>query len=203
MISEKQRLELVAEFPELGDETALLPKELYAHYGLLFFGFSLVEHSLINSLTFHHVGTEMNAGKIRNRQQWEAAHDFGYDLAKKMTFGNLVKSTIKIEEFASLEDRLVEAKKNRDYFAHHFFREEVAVYMSDEGCWHLLYEFKIVKDKLMLLDVELRRPFETMCERLSLPLPTNEQVGSEASELIDSVGLELSSGEIRFGWNKK
>lgn len=65
MINERQKAELVAEFPELGGESVLLAKEIYAHFGLLFFGFSLVKHSLINALTFHHVGKQLNEAKIK------------------------------------------------------------------------------------------------------------------------------------------
>ena len=63
MITDLQKGELVAEFSELGDEDATLQKEVYAHFGLLFFKFSLVEHSLINIVTFHHVGNEQSQGK--------------------------------------------------------------------------------------------------------------------------------------------
>ena len=89
MISDAHKQELVAEFSELSEDDITLPKEVYAHFGLLFFKFSLVEHSLINALTFHHLGQELAAKRIKTKEQWEDAHDQGYDGAKKKTFGLL------------------------------------------------------------------------------------------------------------------
>ncbi|ALV27902.1 hypothetical protein APZ00_13200 [Pannonibacter phragmitetus] len=120
-----------------------------------------------------------------------------------MTFGNLVKNVIEIDEFLPMKERLTDAKKHRDYFAHHFFREEDAIYMNDVGCWHLLYQFKKVKDMLTLLDRDLWEPFAAMCKRLSLPIPTNEHLDVEAVKLVKEAELQLSSGEINLDWTNK
>lgn len=202
MITREQRLALEGEFPELLEPDLVLTKELYAHFGLLFFNFSLVEHSMINTLTFHHVGKLYQRKEIKDSAHWQKIFDDGYAAAAKLTFGNLSRKLTKIEEFDSLGPDLLKAKRSRDYFAHHFFREEVPFYMSDEGCWHLLYELGQVRQQFKQLDGQLRPPFELMCERFKLPRPTSEQLAMEEKRMSDEAARTLRSDDTKFGWQK-
>ena len=202
MITDLQKGELVAEFSELGDEDATLQKEVYAHFGLLFFKFSLVEHSLINIVTFHHVGNEQSQGKIQCKFQWEKVYDSGYKIAKKMTFGNLVRAVGRLDEFNSLKTKLSEIKECRDYFAHHFFREEIGLCLSDEGCWHLLWEIQQLRIDLIQLDDQLRIPTEQMCKRLAVPILTEEMLWQIDREMRAEVNVSLAAGNPEFGWKK-
>ncbi|WP_157950445.1 hypothetical protein [Pannonibacter carbonis] len=193
--------ELISDFPELSGPEVNLSKEIYAHFGLLFFKFSLVEHSLINVLTFHHVGTALEAGEIASQQEWEAAHDFGFERARKMTLGHMVKSVADIGEFSTMRHRLFEAKKRRDYFAHHFFREEAASFLSNEGCWYILYHIKQLRDFLVSLDSDLDEPLKIMCGRLSINLPNDDQQKSEYTALIEESNFRFSSNFDKFDWS--
>jgi hypothetical protein len=201
MITEEQHSGLVSEFGELADPDIILPKEVYAHFGLLFFKFSLVENSMINILLFHHLGTELAARRIRSKEDWEKAHDKGYDDAKGKTFGNLMKAVLKVPEFSSFAAEFAEIKRLRDYFAHHFFREEVGMYASDdnEGCWHILWAMKRLRDRLMKLDDELRQPFEQMCKRLRVPLATDDVLKDGAATLIAEAKARIDKGRP-FDW---
>lgn len=199
MISDTQKEELVAEFSELSEDDIVLPKEVYAHFGLLFFKFSLVEHSLINALMFHHIGQELAAKRIKTKAQWEEAHDRGYDGAKKKTFGNLVKAIVEIQEFAPFANELTKIKSHRDYFAHHFFREEVGMYRSDEGCWHVLWAIKQLRDQILKLDCCLERPTKAMCKRLGVPYPSDEILEKSQDQLIDEAQARIDTGNP-FAW---
>ena len=201
LITAKQIEELTAEFSELSSPDVVLPKEVYAHFGLLFFKFSLIEHGLINALTFHHAGMEFAAQKIRNKQEWEAAYDTGYVMAKQKTFGNLVRAVLFITEFTPFADRLARIKTHRDYFAHHFFREEVGIYQNSEGCWHVLWVIKQLRDQLIAMDDQLSSPIRQMCTRLKVPLPSVEALRRSERELIDAAGLRLTTGDP-FPWAK-
>jgi hypothetical protein len=194
LITSEQQKALVDEFPELSNADVILPKEVYAHFGLLFFKFSLVEHSLINILMFHHLGAELAAKRIRSREDSERECDRGYDRARQQTFGNLLKEVRAIAEFAPFADRLSKIKKHRDYFAHHFFRDEVGMYGNDEGCWHVLWAIQKVRDEVIALDRELDAPTMQMCKRLSVPQASDEVLDREKGRMLAEAQARLSSG---------
>lgn len=202
MISDESKAELIEEFPELGASDVLLIKEVYAHFGLAFMKFGLVEHSLINVLTFHEVGTRMHAGKITTRQEWEAAFDVGQANAIASTFGNLVKNVSTIAEFADLRVELAEVKKVRNYFAHHFMRREAEYADTDAGCWLLLSRIADVRHKTIELEDALRPRFEAMNRRLKLPAISEERIRTELEMLVENAEARLSGGTAKVGWEE-
>jgi hypothetical protein len=201
VITSQQYDELIAEFSDLIGPDAVLQKEVYAHFGLLFFKFALVEHSLINTLTFHHVGTEVAGKRIRTKSDWEQAHDRGFDEARQKTFGNLVRAIISISEFRQFADELSAAKKQRDYFAHHFFREESGVCREDEGCWQVLWAIKQIRMQVVDLDQKLSLPTQQMCKRLGVPWPSAEVLQRSEAELLEEDQARLNTGDP-FHWSK-
>ena len=116
--------ELVEEFPELKLAEINLSKEVFAHFGLLYMGFALLEHSMINAATIQLAIDEAKLQKIRRLEQWEAIFDVSFGKAIKLTFGNLARTVRGISEFKDLSDDLGEVKKIRDYFSHHFLSEK-------------------------------------------------------------------------------
>lgn len=199
MITAEQRSELETEFQELADPHIILAKEVYAHFGLLFFKFSLVEHSLINALTFHHVGQQLAARRIRTKEDWEQASDDGYNNARQKTFGNLVRTVSNIVEFVPFIERLSALKDHRDYFAHHFFRDDIGIYMSDEGSWHVLYEIKRLREQLLAVDKELSLATGEMSERFGLPRPSQETLERAELELRKEADARIATGHP-FCW---
>lgn len=201
MIKSDQKEELIAEYPELSEEGIILQKEMYAHFGLLFFKFSLVEHSLINALLFHHLGTMLKAGKITNRRQWEEQWDScNADVCGK-TFGTLVGRLIKVQEFRDLAVQLRQAAKHRNYFAHSFFREEVAIYMEDDGIWHLLWEFQQIGRSVHELDKAMQPRMEHMCQRIGIPLPNKDQQAQIMGDIQSEAQATLGTDAPKFGWH--
>jgi len=200
MISEIQKETLLNEYPDLSGNDIVLQKEMYAHFGLLFFKFSLVEHSLINIMLYQHLGKKWNAGKIQNRNQWERQWDIGNERACKLSFGQLVHPVIKIQEFGDLKDELLTASKRRNYFAHNYFREEVAIYMHNEGIWHILWGFYEVGKFFEQLDDHLKPRIHQMCKRQGIPTPNEDQMGKAEGELKTEALEAIASGNPSFGW---
>ncbi len=196
------RAALLDEFPELAAENVILPKEVYAHFGLVFFKFALIEHSLINIMIFSTVGKMLAERKIRSKSEWENAFDAAEEKAVSCTFGNLVRHTVAVQEFSPLKDELKEAKVLRDYFAHHFMREESGFFSSDDGCWLLLEKIREVRIKAMALEEILKQKFEQMCIRFNIPLPSE----SDTSKMIESYLKEheeaLAAENPNVGWEK-
>lgn len=192
---------ILMEFPELGQENIAWEKEVCAHFGRTCFGFSLIEHSLINTLTFNGVGTDVVKGKIKNKLDWENSFDNHYGQSKKYTFGNLIARALKIEEYRSVSDELNDVKKIRDYFVHHFLREEVAFFGDRDSCLLMISRMNLVHKKVDEIEGLLRICFESMCKRLKLPIPDKRQVESEILKHIQDAKTSMSEG-VKFGWEQ-
>ncbi|MCP4142428.1 MAG: hypothetical protein GY755_19495 [Chloroflexi bacterium] len=194
---------LMAEFPELSLDDVLFEKEIYAHFGLLYFKFALVEHSLINISTFSHVGSEFHSGKIKTKNQWEASFDAGYEVACDQTFGNLINRIIKEPEFTILEPRLKELKHIRDYFTHRFFREEILHFSDENSCWRLLIELAKLRHSTIAVEQLLKPPFATMCKRYGISTPNEQQLDEYLEDMKENHLQSLEKSGPKYGWKPK
>ena len=201
MRSDDGKVKLIEEFPELAQPDALLQKEVYAHFGLVFMSFGLVEHSLINIITFKDAASVFPFPDERDQTGWGNEVDKAYASAVALTFGNLVKKVSAIPEFIDLRKSLDEAKRLRDYFAHHFMREESRFSTSDDGCWLLLSKIAVVRRQIKHLDEELKVPFGAMCQRLKIPLPSEPELEEELEKYHGETVEALISGVARVGWD--
>lgn len=200
MRSEVSKEQLITEFPDLLDAQGSMEKEVYAHFGLAFFKFALVEHSLINIWTFSYVAESWAGKKIKNKSDWEATFDKGYDQAKNQTFGNLLKKAEKIDEFTDLVSDFSYIKNIRNYFTHHFMREESIYFSNEDGCWFLLQKIASVRRSIITFENNLRPRFEKMCSRHKLPLPSEIEIGQLTSELLSDAQNSLKEGSAKAGW---
>jgi hypothetical protein len=194
------RSTLITEFPELTNEDIVLQKEVYAHFGLAFFKFALVEHSLINIFVFISVGQKIQSREIRNRSDWEASFDQAYAKAVSLTFGNLVKTALAAPEFSDSAEVLLEIKRLRDYFAHHFMRDEAGYFESEDGCWLLLERIAEVRFKIINVEEMLKARFSLLVKRIGIPQPTEIQIESLLDEYRQEFTTKLASGDPRVGW---
>ncbi len=196
------RKKLVEEFPELTADDVVLQKEVYAHFGLAFFKFALVEHSLVNVYVFSCVGREVAEGKIKSKADWEKSFDESYAEATKKTFGNLAKHASEIVEFGSIKTELQEIKSLRDYFAHHFMRDESGYLSTDDGCWFLLEKIADVRSRTLALENLLNVGFSALCSRLGMPLPNDEQLDEMVAGYKTEFAEKVASGNPKTGWDK-
>ena len=124
MLSKEHLDELLEEFPELKSSDLILQKEVFAHFGLLFMALGILEHGLINAAMLLGAANDFSKSEIKTVQKWADLIDVQFENATKLTFGNLVKRLVKNSSFKLLEEELLEAKSIRNYFAHHFMRNE-------------------------------------------------------------------------------
>ncbi|TBN38030.1 hypothetical protein EYE42_13390 [Paracoccus subflavus] len=115
---------LFEDFPELRAPEAMLEKEVLAHFGLLFSGYALLETGLQNCYIFWQLRTLQSGGRISDQAAWEVSYDFLERHAHASTFGTLLKLLSNCVFLSAYQGELDDLKKKRDYFAHHFFREE-------------------------------------------------------------------------------
>lgn len=131
--------DLFDDFPELLRADAAFRKELYAHFGLTMYAFSLLEQGMVNWLTYNQT---RRSGKP-TALQFDKFHDANFQ--KKLA--DLVRDYAEFEEadrsvLRSLE--ILSAEKN--HLAHEFFRESAGD-QTEETAVHrlLLYLAKIRK----------------------------------------------------------
>ena len=116
--------ELFEDFPELTEASVVFEKEVFAHFGLLFSAYGNLEAALQLCYVFSNLKKELSEKIISNQDEWESRYDFHERKAFGATFGTLLKLVGELSELAPHQDELVRLKRIRDYFAHHFFREE-------------------------------------------------------------------------------
>lgn len=201
-VSNELRVSLIREFPELGDPEAYLEKEVYAHFGSLMFKFALIEHSLINIFIFANSINDLKNLNIKSQVDWEKSIDIYFELAKSKTMGNLINDILKFKEFYKYKECLKNIKKKRDYFAHHFFREDITYFSSKDGCWLLLERMHLVRSEVDELEANLGSEFQDLMSSASIPVMSDAHFQEELARYREEAESALRSGTAIVGWEK-
>lgn len=164
------------------------------------FHYSLLEHSLINALMFERAIVEVKAKTVTTHEQWSIALDRHFDHSKAFTFGNLVKALVKYRDFQPFEPDLSSIKKSRDYFAHHFFRDEIAYFGSDEGRWFLLEKMNEERLRVNRTEKALQPVSYARLKRVGIPYPTEEVFNSEIATAYVEAQARVLDGKATVGW---
>jgi hypothetical protein len=194
--------DLLEEFPDLNAPDVVVTKELYAHFGLLFYTFSLLEHTLINAVAFSRAFEQARRSRIKRQAEWEPLVDKGFAFAKGLTFGKLVNEVAKVQEFSNVVTELREIKRHRDYFAHHFFREDIAFFGSEEGSWHLLSKLNATRKDVKQVEELADGRFHDMLARFGFPRTSAEEIEKWTTEMLDRSRLDLVAGSSKVGWER-
>lgn len=137
--------DLFEDFPELQSDGIIMMKEVCSHFGLLFSAFALLETGLQNCFVFWQLRQSLKNGKIRSEEHWQREFDALQKKAEDATFGSLLRLVSDVRELDPHMPDLAKLKKSRDYFAHHFFREENDKMHSDESAILMLDRMNILR----------------------------------------------------------
>lgn len=192
---------LAEQFVELNDPNVVLAKELYAHFGLTFYAFGLVEHSLINAIHVHRLYQRFAAGHVRSAKDWEREWDAIEPALHRLTFGQLVGEAKSIPELSDLAGALEAANANRNYFAHRLFRETAEYFQSEDGTKALLVRIAETREKIESLDEVIAVRVDRMLKRMKLPPLDLSKIESLKEAAVARAQDEISSGSPKFGWN--
>ncbi|MDF2621704.1 MAG: hypothetical protein K0S00_4363 [Xanthobacteraceae bacterium] len=201
-VNNELRASLIREFPELGDPEAYLEKEIYAHFGAVMFKFALIEHSLINIFIFASSIRDTKIGKIKTKSDWEESIDCYFEIAKSKTFGNLINGVVIFKRFVKFKENLLNIKKKRNYFAHHFFREDAAYFSSADGCWFLLEGMHVVRGEIDDIETRLGIEFQAMMSSVSMPAMSDAHFQEELEKYREEAQSALRAGTAVVGWEK-
>jgi hypothetical protein len=148
LLQNPEMADLFADFPELLLEGVILQKEVLAHFGLLFSGYALLEAALQNCYVFWQLRLLHLGGKIASEDEWRAHYDTLEEKAFGSTFGSLLKLLSECPDLANSFGELRSLKKGRDYFAHHFFREENDKMFSDDAALTLIHRMSLLRARV-------------------------------------------------------
>lgn len=112
-----------------------LVRDVYAHFGLAIYKAQVLEHGLANAMTF--------ASKVAGRLPTLADFDAFLEAKFDKTLGGLIndlRSHVPVDP--GLQGTLASALKQRNWLAHHYFRERAQTLMSDRGCAAMIAELE-------------------------------------------------------------
>ena len=197
MRSEPQISTLIEEFPELAANDVNWDKEVYAHFGLLFSGYALLEASLQNCFVFREVQAAWVAKRVTNHAEWIIEYDLLEKKAFSQTFGNLIRLVSNYTEFQPHSAKLKELKRKRDYFAHHFFREEMANMLIPERVPSLVAALNRQRQAVNSAELLCQQISEEMIKSVAPAMNFDEEVLRTMASLKAS--LEVNDTD-KFGW---
>jgi len=128
-------------------------KETFAYFGRAYYMANVFETGLAISIMQLDFLVETRKRyvaerpKTFDRPKYEADFDAFMDHQHAKTLGNLIKSACKFSEISHLiEPHFQNAKNQRDYLAHHFFRERALEFSSRRGRERLILELDELHD---------------------------------------------------------
>jgi hypothetical protein len=199
---EVTEIELLQEFPELVQSNVIFEKEIYAHFGLLYMGFALLEHSLINVVTIKLNVDTLKKHTKPSRVVWTAEYDNSFEHAIAQTFGNLAKVVVTVPEFRDLTDGLNKVKRIRDYFSHHFFRREAAHMSEKQSALALLLDIRRARILVDMVESEMKSRNVRYLKRLGLPELSDTFIEEESERLQEKELDQLHKGMLPRGFSR-
>lgn len=151
MRSDEDFQRLVAEFPLLLSEKVIWRRELMAHYGLLFDSFGLLEFTMQMC-----VGTvkliRWPRFKSSNPEQRREERIRIDSSLLKMSFGQMLSEAVRLGILIDQVPDLRILRDRRNYFAHHFFRENHHHIDNDDKAIDMILSMSYVRRKAVFVD---------------------------------------------------
>lgn len=188
---------LFEDFPELPCGGVVLEKELLAHFGLLFSGYALLETSLQNCFIFWNIDKIFLEEQIENEGEWQMHYESLEEKAHASTFGALLRLLDECPEISDFQEELGVLKRKRDYFAHHFFREEVRNMFTREARLLLISRMNILRRRVKNSERQVDRVASSIVERLYPRLDVDSMMKKFSEKMKADA---ISNPQTVFGW---
>lgn len=137
--------------------------------------------------------------KIKDQTQWVSAFDQLETEAFKLTFGSLIKKIEGQTEVKHLLLDLRNLKSARDYFAHHFFRNENDKMFSNEAMLNMMWRMHILREQVEDLEEKISQVSHSALNRIY----PNRDFRADVEGYMETLRKEYGDqpNEI-FGWEK-
>lgn len=196
MASDSDFTDLLEDFPELEDPDIILKKEVLSHFGRLFSAFADLEGGLQNCYIFWQLEVSVLDGEA-TPENWAPLNDELEGKAIAATFGSLLRLVSGCKELDSNMENLNRLKKVRDYFAHHFFREENDKIFSDETTMRLISKMNEVRKSVKEEDARVDKIGMALFQKLHPSRDLNAEIKAETVRAKEAI---LSDPSKSFGW---
>lgn len=197
LIQNPEMADLFEDFPELLLEEVILQKEVLAHFGLLFSGYALLEAALQNCYVFWQLRRLHLSRKIASEGEWRAHYDTFEEKAFGSTFGSLLRLLTDCSDLANSFVELSSLKKSRDYFAHHFFREENNKMFSDDAALALIHRMSLLRTRVK----QAENAADTVAHSFFKSMYPQIDMEKKLAETMSQIKTAATANPSRtFGW---
>ena len=161
-------------------------KEVYAHFGLAYYQSGVLESGIANALLYcdflsrwkHRL--EKDGLKNFDRKLYQEEFDTYMKGQFSQTLGNLLKrldSALGIP--TDLAEMISRAKKQRDFLAHHYYRERSKDFVTRAGRDRMIAELMEIGEEFQRIDQHIQILLEPVKEKLGLRKETLEKYTAE------------------------
>ena len=159
-----------------------LVRDVYAHFGLAIYSAQVLEHGLVTAIVF----ASKAAGRLPNVADFDALLNSKFE----RTLGGLIRE---LRNHVPVDPRLAELLKTalaqRNWLAHHYFRERAVTFMDDNGCTSMIAELQSAQDLFRQTDVALAEVVSPLSAQIGV---TEHQIDAYVTEVIRSAHARSS-----------
>jgi hypothetical protein len=168
--------------------------EVYAYFGLAFYMANVFETNVaqavlcLDFLTQTMETIKSQGGKGFDRARYTADFDAFMSRQHAQTLGKLIKRAQELVDMgASLKALIAEAKVQRDFLAHHFWRERAEWFASRRGRDNLIAELKKATGQFDAVDHALTKFMQPHYDQIGL---TQEVFAANTAKYLQSLASD-------------
>ena len=136
-------------------------RDTYAHFGLALYLAQVLEHAIVNAM----VAVRLDQRDRLTRSDIDAFMSERFE----NTLGKLLKALrSELTVPPALDDLLTRALSQRNFLAHHFFRERAQAFLTVSGCEAMQAELRAAQELFSQADKALTALIEPLCTRHGL-----------------------------------
>jgi hypothetical protein len=169
-------------------------KEVFAYFGRAYYIANVFEAGLALAVVQLDFLTEVletvkrTGLKSFDRTSYENEFDAFINRQHAQTLGNLIKRVQSLADMdMSLKDLIAEAKKRRDFVAHHFFRERSEAFVTRCGRDEMIHELEIAHELFFAADRALAKFMEPHLNRLGM---NNTMIEAHTAKYLESLVID-------------
>jgi|GEM_PF-478937 len=163
-----------------GDTSSEQGKDIFAHFGLAIYQTQLLEHSIVNVLSF--LDPSLSQRKLtKSATEWDDLVDSFFSSKFKLTLGKMINELKAITVIdPNLEDLLSAALLKRNWLIHHYFRDRAEVFLTSSGRNTMLIELKEAQTVFRQADEALEAVLKPVREKFGI---TDEVIATEFAKI--------------------
>ena len=173
-------------------------RETFAYFGQTYYMACCLEVGLAHALMYgeflmrQHQVIVATKGKEFDRRRYEADFDAFMEKHFSKTMGGVAQLAIKLPNFTiELKQRIEEARKRRNFLAHHYWRERSAKFANSRGREEMRKELAADRDMFAKLDKDIDEAMKPTREKLNI----DDKRLAEVSEKIIRQMIDGTRGD--------